>query len=435
MKKILVISYYWPPSGGSGVQRWLYFCKYLSEFGYEPIVLTVAEKKASYKNTDTNFVEKVAAIKTYKTNTFEPLKIYSWLTTGSSLKGIPHGNIQKHQKSFLQKIAAFVRGNFFIPDARIGWKKFALKKARQIIQSEKIDLIITTGPPHSAHLIGMQLKKEFNIKWLADFRDPWLEIYYNKELPRLSWAIKKDERLEKKVLENADNILTVGFKLKQLLQQKTPLLRNKFHHIYNGFDAELMNEIIVKKKDHFEVTFVGLLTQKQSYQTILKALQLFVAEHPKATIKLCLAGIIDDQIITEFKNSLAIPIDVKGYVSHKEALTLMKQAQLLWNSLPEMEESQILISGKQMEYIATGNPIITIGNSESECALLMETIQNTMMLEKEQHREAANFISLIYEQWNKNELYLNNTDIESIKSKSRYETARQLAAYLDTIVP
>ncbi len=433
MKKVLVITYYWPPSGGSGVQRWMYFCKYLSDFGYTPIVLTVSEKSAAYKNIDNHFIEKVKDIETYKTKTFEPLKLYSWLTTGNTKKGIPHGNVHT-KKGFFQKAMAFIRGNFFVPDARIGWKSYALKQARKIIQSQQIHCIITTGPPHSAHLIGLQLQKETHIKWIADLRDPWSDIYYNKDFMRLDSVQKKDTFLEKNVLEKADGILTVGFKLKELLQKKAPGFEKKFHHIYNGYDAFLMDAIETHLHSHFEVTFIGLLTKKQPYVAILKTIQLFLEAHKNTSIKVCFAGNIDAEILEAFQKEIPQYLDVKGYVSHKKSLELMKQSQLLVNCLPEMADSQILISGKQMEYIATGNPILCFGNTEGECAILMEDIENAKIVEKHQIKEAAEFLSHVYQKWQAKEPFLNAANHQSIQNKSRYETTRELAAYLDGLI-
>ena len=184
MRKALIITYYWPPSGGSGVQRWMYFAKYLKDFGIDPIVVTVDEKKASYKYIDESFVELVKDIEVNKTGTWEPLKLYSKLTSGDSNAAIPLGFTGESRPTLFQKLSRAIRGNFFIPDSRIGWNCFAFKEAKKVISENKIDVIITTGPPHSAHLVGLKLKKYFDIPWIADFRDPWTGLYYNKFLYR-----------------------------------------------------------------------------------------------------------------------------------------------------------------------------------------------------------------------------------------------------------
>lgn len=434
MNKVLVITYYWPPCGGSGVQRWMYFCKYLSEFGYEPIVLTVSEDSASYRNTDESFVDKIKDVETHKTNTFEPLKLYSLLTTGSKNKGIPVGLVRREDQGIFSKLSAFIRGNFFIPDARIGWRKYALKKARALIKENDIKLIVTTGPPHSTHLIGLQLKKEYGLKWVADFRDPWSDIYYNKDFLRSESATRKDLSLERQVLEGADRILTVGFKLKELLQKKIAGSPDKFHHIYNGYDSFAMEQIPEETHDHFEITFIGVLTEQQPYLSAIESLKKFIEHVPNANFRLSLAGNIQPEILDEFKKELpTVNMDIHGYVVHETAMKLMKRSQLLLNFLAVMKDNEILISGKQMEYIATGNPILCIGNTEGESAFILKDIHNARVFEKEQNEESADFITSVYRKWEAKEPYLNEVDNESIKSKSRYETTRELAQFFNEI--
>lgn len=434
MKKVLVITYYWPPSGGSGVQRWMYFCNYLSDFGYEPIVLTVSEKYASYKNEDLSFLEFVKDIKVHKTKSFEPLKLYSKLTTGDSKKGIPMGSVGTNKKGILQKLSLFVRGNFFVPDARVGWNKYALKEAKKIINSENIELVITTGPPNSSHLIGLELKKSIAIKWLADFRDPWTDIYYNKLFNRGGRAEEKDKKYELSVLENADKITTIGVKLQELLQAKLKQNNQKFDYLYNGFDAHAMNELIKNKHDHFEITFIGLLTKSQPYQSIVEVLKKMHSNNPNSNIVFCLAGNIDNDILLELQNELPfIQFKLEGYIDHKKALYLMKQSDLLLNFLSEMENSEILISGKQMEYLATGNPTLCIGNTKGECAMLLENIENAQIFEKTQQSEILSFVTRVFEMWQKGESFQLSTDNDYIKSKSRYEVTRKLASILDTM--
>ena len=436
MKKILVITYYWPPSGGSGVQRWMYFCKYLAEFGYEPIVLTVNEKRASYKFRDEQFSEFVKDIRAYRTTTFEPLKLYSLLTTRSATDGMPHGSVNKNKKGIFFKASNYIRGNYFIPDARIGWNRYAYKQAKKILRNEDIHTIITTGPPHSTHLIGRRLKRMFDMKWIADFRDPWNEIYYNKDLMRSKKAVRKDLSLESSVLNEADLILTVGQKMKELLWDKVDNLNEKFYHIYNGFDSFKMESIKREELEWFEITFIGTLSDSQPYRSIIDTIKGFMASKGSdgKKVKLCLAGNIQKNIVQEFREELSnVEIDFYGYIDHNKSLELMKRAQLLINCLAEMENSQILISGKQMEYIATGNPILSIGNKRGEAALLLRGIVNAKACDKLEIKEMTNFVKSIYTYWTQDEPLLNKTDGPEIMSMSRYETTRQLAQLLDKI--
>ena len=434
MKKVLIITYYWPPSGGSGVQRWMYFSEYLSQFGYEPHVLTVSDKSATYKNYDVSFLERVKHVKTFKADSFELLKLYSFVTTGNSRKGIPTGTIQGKKKSIIKKMATYVRGNFFIPDARIGWVSKATKKAQEIIKEHEIDLVITTGPPHSSHLIGLNVKEKCNVKWIADLRDPWTDIFYNKDLMQSKRAINKNALLEKSVLEKADKVLTIGFKLKELLQSKINGNEDKFHHIYNGFDSFLMKEIEVRKSEGFEITFIGLLTDNQPYKSFVSAVKHFSKNIHNDEIVIVLAGNIQQEIIDYFRKELPeLAFDIKSYIPHREALGLMKKSDLLVNVLSTMEQSEILISGKQMEYIATGNPILCFGNIEGESAILLSEISNALVCEEDQIEKAADFISEVYMKWKSKEPFISETTSKSIQDKSRFETTRQLAKFLDTV--
>ena len=230
-KKVLILSYYWPPSGGSGVQRWMYFAKYLKEFGVLPTVITVDEQYASYPNKDMSFNELIKDIEVHKTKTLEPLRFYSFLKSGKSNKVVPQGNVGGKKKGIFDKIATYVRANFFMPDARVGWNRYAFNKAKELLQKEHFDLVITTGPPHSTHLVGQKLKKEFGINWMADFRDPWTEVYYNNLFKRTPKNEALDQTMEINVLHDADSILTVGPSMMKLLADKVPHQKDKFHYI------------------------------------------------------------------------------------------------------------------------------------------------------------------------------------------------------------
>ena len=189
-RKLVVLTYYWPPSGGSGVQRWVYFTHYLKTLGWEPIVITVDPEQASYPQENKSLQALTKDIRVIRTATREPIRGYArWFGKGS----IPQGEVP--QQHFFQRIAAFIRGNFFIPDARISWVKPAIKKCIEIINENKINKVITTGPPHSTHLIGLKLKSSLNINWIADFRDPWSDLFYLKSFYRLPFAKKKDKKL------------------------------------------------------------------------------------------------------------------------------------------------------------------------------------------------------------------------------------------------
>jgi len=418
------------------VQRWLYFCKFLERFGIKPFVITVDEKKASYKFIDKSFAEKVKHVEVYRTNTVEPLKIYSRLLSGDSSAEIPQGFAGESSPNIFQKISRFVRGNFFLPDARVGWNRFALKKAEEIIRREKIKLVITTGPPQSTHLIGLKLKKKMNVKWIADFRDPWTEIYYNSMLYKTSWAKKYEEKREKQVLNAADGVIAIGPGLRNLLQRKVGGSQpEKFHFVYNGYDQDAFEGLQrTPDKDHFTICHIGILSDNQPVTAFLNALQKFLLKHDNkisSSIRLKFVGKVSPGIMQEINMLVpGIEAEIISYLPHKEALIHMQNADLLLNSFAISAESDILVSGKLMEYIATGNPILALGNTNGDAASLLQTMAYAKIFERKDVNGISDFIENIYGHWKNGKSFEKLNTIQY----SRLETTRQLATILNKYI-
>ncbi len=424
-KKVLILSYYWPPSGGSGVQRWMYFAKNFSEFEITPVVITVDEKYASYPSKDLTFNDLVSKIEVHKTKTLEPLRFYSFLKSGKSNKVVPQGNVGGSKKGVLDKIATYIRANYFMPDARVGWNKYAYSKAKSLIQKEHFDFVITTGPPHSTHLVGLQLKKEFGISWLADFRDPWTEVYYNNLFKRTARNEKKDVAMELSVLENADLVLTVGPSMKELLLNKVPSQASKFHFIYNGFDESKFNSLVKVVNQVFTIRYVGTLTENYPYKTFVEALNLLDIE--ANLIQLEFIGNIEESVYNYIKNSVKYKVINVPSVSHNDAIQYMKNADLLLLLLPFMENSQIMLTGKLFEYLATRNPILCIGDYKADAAKIIEKIENSIVLSQFQEKEISQFIQLTMK-----------SDVIQVQSLldvakfSRFETAKELSELIQS---
>ncbi|MBA3899865.1 MAG: glycosyltransferase [Bacteroidetes bacterium] len=429
MKKVLIITYYWPPSGGSGVQRWMFFCKYLAEFNIKPIVLTVDEKKASYRFFDQSFLKNTEGIEVYKTNTIEPLQFYSYLLSGNKKEGIPQGFAGENEPGVFQKASRFLRGNLFIPDARIGWNSFAYKKALEIIEREKIDIVITTGPPHSTHLIGLKLKKKLGLNWIADFRDPWTELYYNRFLYRTGWAKRKDATLEEKVLEKADKVISVGPTLTRMLQDKVNANKDKFHVIFNGYDHKMFESLKPQKdKERFTILHLGVLGESQPILPFLEAIKKLMKEIPSSPekIKLLLVGNVSPFYAKEIE--LVIPeidFEIRKYIPHRDAIQLMLNAELLLNSLAEAENSKMLISGKLMEYVATGNPVLALGDTEGDSAFVLREIEQAEVYSRKDMEGIYGFLKGVFEKWDNGKLE-QKTPI-GIMKYSRKETTRELS--------
>jgi len=271
-RKILIITYYWTPSGGSGVQRWLKFVKYLPSFGWQPVVLTVDEKKANYPQIDTSLEAEVpTSVQVERTDSFE---ILNWYKKTSVEKNVPFGNLKdKKYNSFFQKLSRFIRGNFLLPDPRRGWNKYAYKKACKLIEKEDINYIVTTSPPHSTQLIGLRLKKKYpNLRWIADFRDPWTDIHYYKMLYSTKIAQKINKNYERKVLEKTDQIIVTCEATKNVFLSKSEKISpDKIAVITNGFDEDDFTGIKPNILPKFTITYIGILYNVSDLTSLLTA--------------------------------------------------------------------------------------------------------------------------------------------------------------------
>jgi hypothetical protein len=298
-----------------------------------------------------------------------------------------------------EKLLAFIRGNYFIPDARKGWIPFAVKEAKKILKAERIEKLITTGPPHSTHLVGLKLKKQFDLNWWADFRDPWTDIFYNTSFFRSAKTISKDQALEKEVLQKADGVITtLAGKFHEQLKGKAP--KQNFSVIPNGYDSELMKNIKVKaKKVDFHIVYTGLLTQNQDYEMLLKVIDKY-----SKTLKIhfSLAGNIHIDIINKITDVLPNAIvEYLGYITHYNAIALMKSADLLLNFVFKGAEHQ-MISGKLLEYIATEVPILSIGNPKSEAGLFLNKGSHSWMVEKDNKSKMELILKTLFDKKVKN---------------------------------
>ncbi|MDR0874330.1 MAG: glycosyltransferase, partial [Prevotellaceae bacterium] len=268
--KILIITYYFPPSGGSGVQRWLKFVKYLPKFGWQPVVLTVKPEMANFPHIDRSLEKDIPPeVRVERTDTFEILNLYKKV---SAEKEVPFGNL-KDKTSLLQKISRFIRGNFFLPDPRRGWNKYAYRRACRLIETEKIEYIVTTSPPHSTQLMGLRLKKKFpEIKWIADFRDPWTDIHYYKMLYPTAIADRINKNYERKVLETADKVIVTHEGTRNVFLSKSEkILPEKIAVITNGFDEDDFLHIKENPQPRFTLTYIGILYNSNDLKSLLAA--------------------------------------------------------------------------------------------------------------------------------------------------------------------
>jgi len=429
LKKVLIISYYWPPGSGPGVQRFLKFSKYLKMFGWEPIILTV--EKGSYPSIDFSLLNDIPKdMKIFKTKTFEPFRLYNMLR-GKKGKSTTVGMLGMHRQGWIQKLALYIRANYFIPDARKGWRKYALKKARKIINNEGIDAIISTGPPHSTHLIGLDLKKQFNLPWIVDMRDPWTTIFYNKYFPRNEAAKLKDKKLEDLVIKNADGVVVVSDGLKQEF-----LNRNKnISTIYNGFDLSDFNFSIPKENKRFIISYIGNFKPNQNVVTLWEVLSEIKNEITEfsSDLELFLTGNIDSSVVNSLhKNRLEENLNLSSFVSHKEAIERMITSDLLLFIIPKSKRNKLIITGKLFEYIASRNKILGIGPVDGDASKILQDANRVPLFDYNDKKNIKSQVLDAYNNWKNKQNQ--SFDFGDIKKYDRKFLTQQLVNKLNNLI-
>lgn len=372
-KKVIIFTYYFPPAGGVAVQRFLKFSKFLPEFGWEPIIVTV--NNGSYPYYDESLLREISpSLRVYRTKTFEPFELYN-LLRGKKGKAMPVVSVGSHQeRSVFQRVSEYVRANFFVPDARVGWVGYAVKQAEEILKSEKVDAIITTGPPHSTHLIGLQLKQRYGVKWLADFRDPWTGIFYNNLLPRTEATKRKDKTLETKVLQTADYVTVISPGMKQEFEDRA----QKIDVLFNGYDEDDFNalENATEGNTVFTIRYIGNLMASQNVDGLWKALQEL-----QMPFKVEFIGRVDEAVkLSIEQNGLAQKVTYIDFVDHKKATGLMQQADLLLFIIPNVKDADLILTGKLFEYLASGTEMLSIGPVNGNAAEILKQTGRKPML-------------------------------------------------------
>lgn len=429
MKKVLVITYYWPPAGGAGVQRILKFVKYFPEFGIKPYILTVDEEKASYPVIDrtlNNDIPPSAVIK--RTNTFEPFNLYSKLL---GEKSIPTGFSNESNPGVFQKFSRFVRGNFFIPDARRGWIKFAFKEASEIIKREKIDTVITTSPPHSAQLVGLKLKKKFNLKWIADLRDPWTDIYYYNEFNHLAYAKNLDLKYEREVLENADRIITVSGVLKNLFIKKSSSVdSSKIIVIPNGFDEDDFQTTVnmESSKKEFIISYTGTLADSYKPQVFFYSLKKITGIFPEIHFKLRFIGNPASTVIEKAKKiSLSENLELISTVSHAESVKYLLKSNILFLVIPEVENDKGILTGKLFEYLAARKPIVCIGPQDGDAANIISECDAGKTFDRNMEKELSEYLEQMVKNWVSDEgIDISNEKYKKYSRRSQTEELSEI---------
>lgn len=388
MKKVLIITYYWPPSGGSGVQRWLKFAKFLPEYGWEPVIYTPLNPEAnSIDNTLLKEVSENTLV--LKRKIWEPYSIYKTLfgsKSNSNNNHIKANIIGSQNKSLSHKLSLFVRGNFFIPDPRCWWIKPSIKWLVKYLKENPVDAIVSTGPPHSMHLIAKGVKEATGIKWIADFRDPWTEIFYFKHLNLSGWALKKHKRLEQSVIDSADVVTVVSNKMKQDFAGRTS---TPVEIITNGFDPDDFKpnpngeEETLEDKGKFTLTHTGIFVDNGNPNKLWEVLGELCDKNKtfKEDLRIRLLGQVDKSVSDGIKEAgLNDNCICMGYVAHNQVTQWQQSASVLLLPLRKEPEAAAILTGKFFEYLASGREILAFGPTNGDLAkALCETKSGTIV--------------------------------------------------------
>lgn len=431
MKKALILTYYWPPGSGPGVQRWLKFSKYLPQFGIQPTIITV--KNGSYPSTDASLLADVPEdLMVYHTATVEPFAMYNALRgkKGNSVE-VGMGNL-KGKPSLLSNVANYARANFFIPDARVGWNKSAYRKAFSLVQSEQFDCVITTGPPHSTHLVGEKLHRETGLPWIVDLRDPWTNIYYNAFLKRTEKTSKKDKALEDRVVGSASAVIVASPAMKDEFQDRA----NHIAFIPNGYDEEDLSSIKTTPRERFILAYTGNLKSNQNCTSLWQAVKELAEDSTfRAKFRLEITGNIDENIQREWKSvGINDIIRIQAFVPHQESINIMHSSHMLLLPIPQSAQNKGIITGKIFEYLASRRPILSVGPKDGNAAEILSFCGKEPMLD---YTDKEGMKTAILDAFN---AYMNDPKFttsgnEHYKTYGRLGTTEQLSQTINAIAP
>lgn len=422
-KKILIITYYWPPAGGPGVQRWLKFVKYLPDFGIQPIIYI--PENPTYPIIDENLVQEISekAI-ILKQKIFEPYQLASFLSKNKTKK-ISSGIIPNQKKqSFLDKAFLWIRGNLFIPDARVFWVKPSVAYLEKYIVENNIDTIVTSGPPHSLHLIGLELKQKLDLKWFADFRDPWTTIGYHKSLRLSRFAAKKHKALEHQVLNTADTIIVTSKTTKTEFEAIT---NQPIAVITNGYDTENVEKQTLDSK--FSLAHIGSFLSERNPLILWESLVELLNEIPdfKSHLEVKLIGAVSQEVLETISQfGLNTYLNNLGYVSHAKAIAHQRKSQVLLLIEIDSEDTKSIIPGKLFEYMVSNRPIVAIGPKGSDFAEIITETNTGVFFDYSEKMKLKSVILDFYNLFLEGKLQANGVGLQRYSRKNLTKELSQL---------
>ncbi|PKP52786.1 MAG: glycosyl transferase family 1 [Bacteroidetes bacterium HGW-Bacteroidetes-1] len=432
MKKVLIITYYWPPSGGAGVQRWLKFVKYLRDFCWEPIIYTPENPEVPV--IDSSLIQEIPSdITILKTKVWEPYHFYKRFTGRKKDERIQTAFLTEKKKSGLtEKISVWIRGNLFIPDARKFWIKPSVHFLKKWMGRNKVDLIVSTGPPHSMHLIAHKLKECFDIPWLADFRDPWTNIDFYKDLQLTHFADLKHRNLEKTVLQRADEISVISEGMRKDFNKIVP---RHYHVITNGFDDDDFNNLMdITGKEKFTLAHIGSLVKTRNPLNLWRVLGELVNENASFAkdLDINLTGKVDFSVKQSIEEAGLTPFaHIIDYVPHNEVILTYNKASILLLLINNTPNAPLILTGKFFEYMAAKKPIICIGPVLGDAANILKETKTGVVYSFEETDALKKAILSIYHNFKSGKPEFVSSDIEKF---SRKNLTKKLTELMDVMV-
>lgn len=431
MKKVLIITYYWPPSGGSGVQRWLKFVKYFREFGWEPVIYTA--ENGEYPVIDDSLAKDIPeGITVLKQPIWEPYHLYKAFVGKKQDERIIMDSLSESKgPSFASKIATFIRGNFFIPDARRFWIRPSARFLTKYIQENHIDAIVTTGPPHTMHIIGQKVQERTGVKWLADFRDPWTAIDFYEDLMLTPIADAIHHRMEKNVLQKADKVVVVSELRKPQFEE---LYKRDYEVITNGYDESDMQAEIQPDAEHFLIAHIGLMNKDRNHPVFWEALSEMVAENPAfaAKLKIHFVGKYDNSLHPIIaKYDMLKYVAFTDYLPHKEVMPFQKKAQVLYIPASNVFSAKLQLPAKLFEYLAAKRPILCIAPEISDVALIVKDSQAGYVSDFTDKTRLKAHLQLLFQAYQNGNLSVNP---QNVAQYSRRNLTEKMAKVLNEMV-
>lgn len=418
LRKVLIITYYWPPSGGAGVQRWLKFVKYLRSFGWEPVIYTPSNPE--FPSIDESLAQDIPEdVEVIGTSIWEPYSFYKKLIGASKNERINAGFLsEKKRPGMAERFSIWLRGNFFIPDARKFWIKPSVKFLTNYLKTNKVDAIVSTGPPHTMHMIALGVKRNNGLPWLADFRDPWTNIDFYHELMLTKMADRKHHHQELSVLKEASEVVVISRSM------KTDFLKiydRNYTVITNGFDAEDVADVEVTLDKKFSIAHIGTMVKTRNPQALWEALNVLVRDVPGFAdgLEIKLVGSVDFSVMDSIaKAGLSGFVNKVAYLPHNEVVKVQQQSQVLLLLINDTPNAKVILPGKFFEYIAARRPILCIGPLDGDAAQVIDDVKAGIVVEKDNQEGIENAIRDFYKEFKNGELSINSKDIEMFSRKA-----------------